>query len=121
MRLDKYIWALRLFKTRSSANKACATEKVKLNGEFSKPSKTVAVGDEISIKVIPIWRSYKIITIPKSRVGAKLVADHFIETTLDAKLLQLQQVQEANRQNKVLGIKGRPTKKIRRDMDDLLH
>lgn len=120
MRIDKYIWALRLFKTRSIASKSCAAEKVKFNNEFTKPSKTVVIGDEISIKVIPIWRTYKIIGIPKSRVGAKLVPDHLLETTLSEDLIQLQQVQEVNRQNKALGVKGRPTKKDRRDLDNLV-
>ena len=120
MRIDKLIWALRLYKTRSIASKSCTTEKVKLNNEFTKPSKTVAIGDEISIKVIPIWRRYKIIDLPKSRVGAKLVPGFLLETTSLDDLMQLQQVQEHNRQNKVLGIKGRPTKKDRRDLDGLI-
>lgn len=120
MRIDKYIWAVRLFKTRSLASKACADEKVKLNGEFTKPSKLIAIGDEISIKVIPIWRTFKIIDIPKSRVGAKLVPNYLIETTTEADIFLLEQIQEVNRQNKVLGIKGRPTKKDRRDLDGLI-
>lgn len=120
MRIDKYTWALRLFKTRSIASKACASEKVKLNDEFSKPSKSVAVGDQISIKVIPIWRTYKVIALPKSRVGAKLVADYLLETTPKDQLAHLEQIIEGNRQNKLLGIKGRPTKKDRRNLDSLL-
>ena len=118
MRLDKFIWATRLFKTRTISSKACTGEKVQLNDKFSKPSKTVAIGDIIAIKVIPIWKTYKIIGIPKSRVGAKLVPDLVIETTPEEDLEQLRSVQEANHENKVLGIKGRPTKKVRRDLDD---
>jgi ribosome-associated heat shock protein Hsp15 len=120
MRLDKYIWAIRLFKTRSISSKACLSEQVKINANFYKPSKPVSVGDVIAIKNIPIWRTYKVIDFPKSRVGAKLVADYMIETTTEADLIQFQEVQEANRQNKFLGIKGRPTKKVRRDLDNLL-
>jgi len=119
MRLDKFIWATRLFKTRSIASKACNSEQVKLNEIFTKPSKTVVIGDIISIKSIPIWRDYKVIELPKSRVGAKLVADFIIETTPKEDILKLEQIQEANRQNKMLGIKGRPTKKVRRDLDNL--
>lgn len=119
MRIDKYIWTMRLFKTRSLSSKACDTEKVKLNGVFVKASKNVAVNDIIAIKTIPIWRTFKVLDFPKSRVGAKLVATYLIETTSEDDLLQLQQVQEVNRQNKVLGIKGRPTKKDRRDLDEL--
>lgn len=119
MRIDKFIWAVRLFKTRTLATKACDAEKVKHNGTFVKPSKSVAVGDEISIKVIPIWKKIKVLELPKSRVGAKLVYLHIVETTPenDAKLLANFQLQ--NHQNKILGIKGRPTKKVRRDLDNL--
>ena len=70
MRIDKYIWAIRLFKTRTLSSKACADEKVKLNGVFIKQSKVVNINDEIAIKVIPIWRTYKVLDIPKSRLGA---------------------------------------------------
>ena len=120
MRLDKFIWATRLFKTRSISSKACLSEQVKINDSFFKPSKPIVLGDIISIKNIPIWRTYKVIDFPKSRVGAKLVPDFIIETTPEEDLLQFQEVQEANRQNKFLGIKGRPTKKVRRDLDNLL-
>ena len=119
MRLDKLIWAIRLFKTRSLAAKACATEKVKLNSEFAKPSKLVVIGNEISIKEIPIWRTFRIIELPKSRMNAKLLSQFIIETTTPDDLLQLKQIQLVNKQNKVLGIKGRPTKKVRRDLDEL--
>jgi len=120
MRIDKYIWATRLFKTRSISSKACASEKVKLNDVFVKQSKPVKIGDIISIKVVPIWRTYQVIEIPKSRVGAKLVPDYMVETTPEADIQQLELIQEGNRQNKFLGIKGRPTKKTRRDLDNLL-
>lgn len=119
MRIDKFIWATRLFKTRSIASKACVAEKVMLNDVYVKPSKTANVGDIISIKVIPIWRTFKVIDFPKSRVGAKLVANYLIETTPEEDIAQLEQIQEANRQNKFLGIKGRPTKKVRRNLDQL--
>lgn len=119
MRIDKFIWAVRLFKTRTLASKACDGEKVKLNSAFIKPSKMVVAGSEVAIKVIPIWRTFKVLDIPKSRVGAKLVAQYMVETTSEADLAQLAQIQLQNHQNKVLGIKGRPTKKDRRDLDKL--
>ena len=120
MRLDKLIWAIRLFKTRALASKACYDEKVKLNSAFVKPSKIITIGNEISIKVIPIWRTYKIIDIPKSRINSKLLSQFIIETTTTNDLLQLEQIQLVNKKNKLLGIKGRPTKKVRRDLDELL-
>lgn len=117
MRLDKFIWAVRLFKTRSLASKACAAEKVKVNGQFAKPGKTVSAGQEVSVKVNPVWRSYRIIDLPKSRVGAVLAEQFIRETTAEEDLLQLEQTRFINRQNNQLGIKGRPTKKDRRDME----
>lgn len=117
MRIDKFSWAVRLFKTRTLASKACDTEKIKLNGAFIKPSKLIAIGDEISFKVIPIWKSFKVLEIPKSRVGAKLVSQYLSETTTAVDLQLLEEVQQQQHQNKLLGIKGRPTKKTRRDLD----
>lgn len=120
MRLDKYIWSVRLFKTRSLAAKACGSEKVKLNGQLAKASKEIKVGDTLEIRVTPIWRSFEILDIPKSRVGAKLVPDLINELTPEEKLEELEQIRRLNRQNKQFGIKGRPTKKNRRDIGGFL-
>ncbi|MBL4669075.1 MAG: RNA-binding S4 domain-containing protein [Flavobacteriales bacterium] len=120
MRIDKFIWSTRLFKTRAIASKSCTTEKVKLNNLFTKPGKAISIGNVISIKVAPIWKTYKVIDIPKSRIGAKLVAKYLLETTSKEDLAQLKLIHQTNRQNKILGIKGRPTKKLRRDLDNLL-
>jgi ribosome-associated heat shock protein Hsp15 len=118
MRIDKFIWAVRLAKTRSIAAKRCTNGLVTLNDQLSKPSKIIMEGDEIAIRVNPIWKTYKVIGIPKSRVGAKLVADLIIETTPESDLKQLESIEKVNRYNKVLGIKGRPTKRDRRDLDE---
>ena len=119
MRIDKFCWCVRLFKTRSLSTKSIDAEKVKLNDSFVKSSKHIAVGNEIAIKVIPYWRTYEILNIPKSRVGAKLVVDYLIETTSEKILKEIENIQNINRENKVLGIKGRPTKKDRRNIDKL--
>lgn len=118
MRIDKYIWCVRLAKTRSIASKLVNDEKAKLNEDFVKAAKTVKKGDEIAIKEIPIWRTFKILDIPKSRVGAPLVQELIVETTSEEDLAQLAEVRETNRQNLQYGIKGRPTKKNRRNLDD---
>mgnify|MGYP001255652169 CR=1 FL=1 len=120
MRIDKYIWAIRLFKTRSLASKACIGEKVKLNGDFIKSSKIVKKNDVIAIKVVPIWRIFKIIDLPKTRVGAKLISDFSKEITPNGDLELLNQYELINRQNRSIGIKGRPTKKDRRNLGDWL-
>jgi len=119
MRIDKYIWAIRIFKTRSMATKACNSDKVKLNGEPVKPSKLIKQNDIIFIKVVPIWKSFKIIDLPKSRIGPKLVSDYTIETTSKTDLATLEQQEIMNRQNRSLGIMGRPTKKDRRKLGKL--
>lgn len=119
MRIDKYIWAIRIFKTRSIASKACSSNKVLLNGEIVKSSRIVKQNDIISIKVIPIWKTYKVIDAPKSRIGAKLVSDYTTETTTKTDLAILEQHEIMNRQNRNLGIIGRPTKKDRRKLGKL--
>ena len=116
MRVDKYIWAIRLFKTRSLASKACGSEKVKLNGDFIKSSKVVKKNDTIAIKVVPIWKVFKIIDLPKTRVGAKLVDEFSKEITSHEDLEVLNQYELINKQNRSIGIKGRPTKKDRRNL-----
>ena len=117
MRVDKFIWCIRLTKTRSLASKACVSEKAKLNGNFCKPSKGVSKGDILSFKELPIWRTFKVLDFPKSRVGAKLVDQYLIEITSHEDLKELEHSALINRQNSTLGIKGRPTKKDRRDID----
>jgi ribosome-associated heat shock protein Hsp15 len=99
------------------ASKICIADKVKLNEELVKPSKTAVTGSLVSIKVVPIWRTFKIVDIPKSRVGAKIVGQYIREITSSENLDLLSATNLANRQNKILGIKGRPTKKDRRDID----
>lgn len=117
MRVDKFIWAVRIFKTRSIATKECAANKVKINDEFVKPSKTLNIGDQIDIRVTPIWKSFKVIGFPKSRVGAKLVPDYLIETTSEEDLNTLELMLAAQRQMRQEGFRGRPTKKDRRKID----
>ncbi|MBL4705158.1 MAG: RNA-binding S4 domain-containing protein [Flavobacteriales bacterium] len=117
MRLDKFLWSVRIFKTRSIATKACNGDQVKLNGLISKPSKSILEGDTLSVRIKPIWKTYQILEQPKSRVNAKLVPSLITETTLQEDLDLLKSIQDHNRENKMLGIKGRPTKKQRRDLD----
>ncbi|MBL4710081.1 MAG: RNA-binding S4 domain-containing protein [Flavobacteriales bacterium] len=117
MRIDKYIWTVRLFKTRSLASKECNANKVLLNDNFVKPSKEVKTGDHFSIRIAPIWKSFKILDFPKSRVGAKLVAVFLVETTSEEDLETLHISQEMQRQMRADGFKGRPTKRDRRKLD----
>ena len=117
MRIDKYIWSVRLFKTRSLAKEACEKERVKFNGAFTKPAKEVTPGDHIAIKTLGQWRTFVVEGIPKSRVGPKLVAEHLRETTESVVSEAIAQTQRMNAENRNIGIVGRPTKKDRRAID----
>ena len=121
MRIDKFMFAVRIFKTRSLASKACTSDKVLLNSELIKPSKNIKVNDIISVKVIPIWKTYKVENLPTSRLGPKLVGNYITERTSinDLELLKKHEINIRN--NRTLGIKGRPTKKDRRNINKWLY
>lgn len=106
-----------MFKTRSLATTACNEEKVKLNGNFVKASKDVTIGDSIEVKAPPVWRNYKVIGIPKSRVAAKLLPELMKETTEEEALKELEMIRLLNAENRTVGIVGRPTKRHRRNLD----
>ena len=119
MRIDKYLWCVRLQKTRSRATKFIEAGNVKINGEETKKaSREIRLDQTFSIRVKPIWRTWKVIGIPKSRVGAKLVSDLVREITSEEDLAILEEVQRQNRENRLKGMLGRPTKKNRRNLDD---
>jgi len=118
--LDKYVWIVRLYKTRSLATKACQAGQVKINDVETKASKEIKVDDIISIRFNPIWKTFKVTAIPKSRIGPKLVSENLLETTSTEDLELLSSIEEQNRQNRFSGQKGRPTKKERREIDKYL-
>ncbi len=116
MRVDKYLWCIRLYKTRSLATKAVKDGKISVNSKTVKASKDLETSDKVSIKIPPTQRTFKVMDIPKSRVGAKLVADFVIEITPQKDLDLLASIEKEKRENYNIGIKGRPTKRDRRDM-----
>jgi len=81
MRVDKYLWCIRYYKTRSIATAACKKSAVKLNGEAIKPSKEIYPGDELLVRKDQIDHTLLVLDIPKSRVGAKLVDQFRKDTT----------------------------------------
>lgn len=118
MRIDKYLWSVRLQKTRSKAAKFVEGGNVMINGAVvKKASKELKIDQSFAIKEQPIWRTFKVLDIPKSRVGAKLVADLITETTPESDLNLLLEIQKQNRENRLKWDAGRPTKKNRRDLD----
>lgn len=116
MRVDKYLWCMRLYKTRSLATKVVKDGKIMVNSKVVKASKVLEVSDKIAIKIAPTSRTFKVLDFPKSRVGAKLVADHMVETTPQADLDLLDEINRQKRANTNYGIVGRPTKRDRRDL-----
>lgn len=117
IRIDKWLWAVRLYKTRSLAAEECKNGKVKINGMNVKPSREMKVGETIQIRRAPITRSYKVLALAENRMAAKLVPEYLIETTPVSELEILEVQKNMSVFNRERGT-GRPTKKERRDMDD---
>lgn len=118
MRVDKYLWCMRKFKTRSLASEACRKNKVMVNDEESKASKDLKGNDIISLKKDNIVYKYRVIAFPKSRVGAKLVDEYVKDITSTEELDKLEFLKLMKGFNREKGA-GRPTKKDRRDIDKL--
>ena len=118
IRIDKFLWAVRLFKTRSIAAEACKKGKVLINNQPVKSSRLIKVEDEISIKVPPITRTYKILGLAEKRMGAKLTPDFITDITSQEQLDILELSKLASNLGRDRGM-GRPTKKDRRDLEKL--
>lgn len=117
MRIDKYLWCVRYFKTRSLATEACNKGHVKINNVTVKASKDVFAGDAISVRKNQIYYSFDVIGIPTNRVGAKLVALYIKDTTTTEELERLALMKYSQEYYRGKGT-GRPTKKDRRDLED---
>jgi ribosome-associated heat shock protein Hsp15 len=120
LRLDKYLWAIRLFKTRSMSAAACESGKVKFDGSQAKPSKNVSIGDEYEVKTeAKRWR-IKVTGLLEKRVAHSEAIKHYIDITPEEEIQRLQyqaaSFHTGKRQSKI----GRPTKKERRELDDFL-
>ena len=116
MRIDKFLWCVRLFKTRSLATDAVRREQLRLNDRAVKASAEVRVGDLISLREPPIWRIWEILALPASRVGAKLVPGLMVERTAFEELDKLEMARRVKAQGREPG-EGRPTKRDRRHME----
>jgi len=118
IRIDKWLWAVRLYKTRSQAGEACKGGKVKIEGRNVKPSKDVKAGDEIEIQINLIEKKVLVKQVLKNRVGAKLVENYMTDLTPQEEYDKLKLMREMNAENWQRG-SGRPTKKNRRMIDQL--
>ena len=118
IRLDKYLWCIRVFKTRSDATDACKGNKVQVNGVVSKPAKVVKVGDLLTRRQGPVELSYRVKAALHARVGASLVEEYAENLTPAAELDKLNAPKEVFFVKRDKGT-GRPTKKDRRTLDSL--
>lgn len=118
VRIDKWLWCVRLYKTRSLATEACKKGKILINGDQAKPSRTVKTGDIVSVRHTVATLSFKLLQEPHTRMGAKLVADNMRNVTSPDQLEAMEVARLAQQLNRPRGA-GRPTKKDRRDIDEL--
>lgn len=118
VRVDKYLWAIRVFKTRSVASEAINKGRVLIGGLPVKNSRLVKAGLTIDVKFPPITRSFKVLAITGKRMGAKLVPDFMEEVTAEDQIELMELTRMANAMGRKKGL-GRPTKKDRRDLDNM--
>ena len=119
MRIDKFLWSIRFYKTRNIAAEEIKKNRVSIGENTVKSSKEVKEGDIIKIRKNQIDYKIKVLQIPKSRIGAKLVALHVADMT-EKKQYELLKLRKMSQDYYRTKGEGRPTKKDRRDMDDFL-
>ena len=117
MRIDKYLWCVRYYKTRNQAAEACKKGHVRINGSQIKPSRDVYPSDKIEVRKNQINHTFDVLDIPDNRVGAKLVAMYRKDTTPASAFEHQDLLKYAKDHYRKKGT-GRPTKKDRRDIDD---
>ena len=117
VRIDKYLWAVRIYKTRTLATEACKKGRVSVDDMPAKPSRTVTAGDVIEVKKVPVLYSYRILEPIEKRVGAKIV-DQFVENITPEDELHKLEMQDDFFVKRDRGA-GRPTKRERRLLDDI--
>ena len=116
-RLDKWLWAARIFKTRTIAAAACKKGQVSMKGAQLKPSRTIRVGDIIDVRKPPITYSFRVLQAIEKRVGAKLVPEVMENVTTPEQYELLEMVKISGFIGRAKGL-GRPTKKDRRSLDE---
>lgn len=116
VRIDKWLWVVRLFKTRTQAGEACRGGKVKIGGNSVKPSREIKVGDLIEVQWNHITRTVQVKQLGTNRVGAALVEHFMTDLTPKEEFERLELMRQYKAEHRPRGT-GRPTKKERRDID----
>lgn len=119
MRIDRYLWSTRYFKSRNLASTACKKGHVSVNGQVVKPSREVYPQDKIRLRKEQVYHELTVLDVPKSRVGAKLV-DIYRKDTTPAEAFEHKELQKYSQEYYRKKGTGRPTKKDRRDIEDYL-
>ena len=119
MRIDKYLWSVRYYKTRSIASEACKKGHITINGQVAKPSREVFPTDKVTLRKDQIVYKLEVLDIPVNRVGAKLVAIYCKDVTPQEAFEHLELLKLSKEHYRAKGT-GRPTKKDRRDIDGYL-
>ena len=119
MRIDKYLWCVRYFKTRNSATTACKKGHIRVNDAIVKPSRDVYPMDKIGVRLNQIKYQLTVLDIPRSRVGAKLVDIYRTDTTPKSEFEAQELLKYSKDYYREKG-EGRPTKKDRREIDEYL-
>ena len=116
VRIDKWLWAVRIFKTRNQASEACRTGRVKILGQEAKASRNVKIGDVITVHIEQLNRILFVKALLDNRVSAKLVPDFMEDQTPPEEIERLRLAKITNFEKRDYGI-GRPTKRERRDIE----
>ena len=119
VRIDKYLWAMRIYKTRSIAADACKNGRISMNGVQLKPSRTFKIGDTFNVRKGPITYTYKVLQLSENRLGAKLVPNFMRDITSQDQLELLELARLAGKSGRDRGT-GRPTKKDRREIEQFI-
>lgn len=120
VRVDKWLWAVRIFKSRSLATEACQKGHVSINGLPVKPSKMINPGDEIKVRKPPVQRTFRVIETAEKRMGAKEVP-RFMEDITPEEEIRIMEMQHRMKWISRERGTGRPTKKERRDLDEFFN
>jgi ribosome-associated heat shock protein Hsp15 len=119
VRIDKWLCAVRIYKTRTIATEECRKGRISIGGVTAKPSRDVRVGDILELKKAPITYKFKVLQLAEKRMAAKLVPEFVEDLTPKEQfeMLEMQKLMQLNGRDKGT---GRPTKKDRRDIDDFM-
>jgi ribosome-associated heat shock protein Hsp15 len=118
LRIDKWLWAVRVFKTRSLASEACRSGKVRILDQVVKPSRELKSGEIVTVSLPPVTRTLKVVALTGNRLSAKLVPGFMEDLTPEEEYLKLKRTREAGFEFRERGL-GRPTKRERREIEFL--